>query len=51
MMADDPIFVEPVDDGDGRKWQPAVGPETLGFLEHSVPEPARESIRVPPHRF
>jgi hypothetical protein len=38
-------MIEPVpDEGDGR-WRPAVGAETLAFLEHSVPEPARESVR------
>lgn len=29
--------------GAGR-WQPAAGAETLDFLEHSVPEPARPAV-------
>jgi hypothetical protein len=29
---------------DGR-WRPVVGPETLDFLNYSVPEPARDGVR------
>jgi hypothetical protein len=36
--------VEPVaEEGNGR-WRPTVGAEAFGFLEHSVPEAARESV-------
>ena len=39
-----PIIVEPVaEEGNGR-WRPTVGAEAFGFLEHSVPEAARESV-------
>jgi Z1 domain len=44
MVDNDPIIVEPVpEEGNGR-WIPAVGPETLGFLEHSVPAVARDTV-------
>jgi hypothetical protein len=44
MTNTDPIVVEPLaEEGDGR-WRPALGPEALGFLEHSVPAIARENI-------
>jgi hypothetical protein len=40
----DPVIVEPVaPEGNGR-WRPAVGAEALGFLQHSVPEAARDSV-------
>lgn len=38
------ILVEPVPDP-GSPWRPVVGPETLGFLEHSVPAAAREGVQ------
>lgn len=43
MSDDDGMFIEPVPDDSGR-WRPIVGSEALGFLEHSVPETARDSV-------
>jgi hypothetical protein len=40
----DPIIIEPVAPGENGRWRPAVGAEALGFLAHSVPEPARDSV-------
>src|SRR5262249_21115175 len=45
MADDDGIIVEPVADDANAGWTPRIGPEILAFLETSVPEPARESIR------
>jgi hypothetical protein len=44
-MADaDPIIVEPVAEAGNGRWRPVVGPEAVGFLQHSVPEAARENV-------
>lgn len=45
-MADiDPVVIEPIGQDDGGRWRPIVGSETLDFLEHSVPEAARDAVR------
>lgn len=41
----EPMIVRPVDDPEPEGWAPTVGPEATGFLEHSVPEAARDSVR------
>jgi hypothetical protein len=45
-MSDVPaVMIEPIPDEANVRWEPAVGPETLDFLEYSVPIPAREDTR------
>ena len=38
-----PIIVEPAPEDRGR-WRPAVGPETMAFLQNSVPEASRDNV-------
>jgi hypothetical protein len=38
-----PITVEPAPE-DGGRWRPVVGPETMAFLQNSVPEAARDNV-------
>jgi hypothetical protein len=38
-----PIIVEPAPEDRGR-WRPVVGPETMAFLQNSVPEAARDNV-------
>jgi hypothetical protein len=45
MADDDPIIVEPMPAAAGAAWAPAVGPETLDFLEHVVPPASRDTVR------
>lgn len=44
MADDDAILIEPVVVDSRGHWRPAIGAEALGFLEHSVPEAARENV-------
>jgi Z1 domain len=45
VMSDaDAIFIEPVPEEANGHWRPTVGPEALGFLEHSVPQGAHERV-------
>jgi hypothetical protein len=43
-MADAPIIIEPVLEGNDGNWIPAVGPEAIDFLQ-IAPEGSRDSIR------
>ena len=46
MSDDGPIIVEPISVSfGGGSWAPALGPETLEFLNNVVPDNSRESIR------
>jgi len=38
------IIIEPVPEETNGHWRPTVGPEALGFLEHSVPRAAHERV-------
>ena len=38
-----PIIVEPAPE-DGGRWRPVVGPETMAFLQNSVPEASRDNV-------
>jgi hypothetical protein len=44
MPDDDEILVRPIAPSEAALWLPRIGPETLAFLENTVPEPAREEI-------
>src|ERR1035437_3525226 len=44
MTNTDPIVVQPVAEEGNSRWRPAVGPEAMGFLEHSVPAGARDTV-------
>jgi len=44
MPDDDDIIIEPVSEREDRNWTPEIGPETLAFLESSVPVAAQDSI-------
>src|ERR1700730_1463321 len=38
------IIIEPVPEVGNGRWRPAIGQEALGFINHSVPEAAREDV-------
>jgi hypothetical protein len=44
MTNNNPILVEPIPEDGNVRWRPSVGPEALGFLEHSVPPDARDAV-------
>ena len=46
MTDEVPLIVQPIENGtEGGRWQPAVGPETLDFLEHVVPPASHDEVR------